>query len=275
MITRPKIRAAIKFEKLRRYKEYSEVKKTDLPSEFEKLAVFVQSDDFKANRKFLLDKNRYKTTEDYRMLEEYERLKKSADIVKYCALLNDSYFNSMRKWQLVFEDDFEQGRLDATKWITRYYPGERFLNDTYGVGNDVQLFTPDNVSLQGSAAVLSFRKESIIGKYWDQKLGIREKEYEYTSGMISTAAVFRQRYGRFEAKIKLNHSPVTSCFWMLGNTDMPHIEIMKCQADGVYMGRVYRHKTVPKSDIQQLKEVTLGDEYYLRLSGPKKKWCGW
>lgn len=263
MITRPKIRAAIKFEKLRRYKEYSEVKKTDLPSEFEKLAVFVQSDDFKANRKFLLDKNRYKTTEDYRMLEEYERLKKSADIVKYCALLNDSYFNSMRKWQLVFEDDFEQGRLDATKWITRYYPGERFLNDTYGVGNDVQLFTPDNVSLQGSAAVLSFRKESIIGKYWDQKLGIREKEYEYTSGMISTAAVFRQRYGRFEAKIKLNHSPVTSCFWMLGNTDMPHIEIMKCQADGVYMGRVYRHKTVPKSDIQQLKEVTLGDEYYI------------
>lgn len=137
------------------------------------------------------------------------------------------------------------------------------MNDTYGVGNDVQLFTPDNVSLQGSAAVLSFRKESIIGKYWDQKLGIREKEYEYTSGMISTAAVFRQRYGRFEAKIKLNHSPVTSCFWMLGNTDMPHIEIMKCQADGVYMGRVYRHKTVPKSDIQQLKEVTLGDEYYI------------
>lgn len=263
ILTNPKVGAAVKFEKLKRFKEYLEVKASDLPEKFVKLDAFVHSDEFKEDRKYLLDKNRYKTTEDYRMKEEYETLKKNPDIVKYKALLNDPYFNSMRKWQLVFEDNFEQGRLDSTKWITRYYPGERFLNDTYGVGEDVQLFTPDNISFQGSTATLTFRKESIIGKYWDPKLGIREKRYEYTSGLISTAAVFRQRYGRFEAKIKLNHAPVSACFWMLGDADVPHVEIMRCQSDGVSMGRAYRHKTVLKSDFQPLKELVLGDEYYI------------
>ena len=148
ILTNPKVSAAVKFEKLKRFKEYLEVKASDLPEKFEKLDAFVHSDEFKEDRKYLLDKNRYKTTEDYRMKEEYETLKKNPDIVKYKALLNDPYFNSMRKWQLVFEDNFEQGRLDSTKWITRYYPGERFLNDTYGVGEDVQLFTPDNISFQ-------------------------------------------------------------------------------------------------------------------------------
>lgn len=263
IVSNPKIKAALKFERLGRYRDYLEMKESDLPAKFEQLNIVVHSDEFKAQRKYLLDKNRYRTTEDYRLLQEYEGLKKNADILKYKSLLNDTYFNSMRKWQLVFEDNFEQGRLDATKWITRYYPGERFLNDTYGVGQDVHLFTPDNIAMQGSAAILTFRKESIIGKYWDQKLGVREKKYEYTSGLISTAAVFRQRYGRFEAKIKLNHSPVTSCFWMVGDTDMPHVEIMKCQSDGVSVGRVYRRKTVMQSDTQSLKEMALGDEYYI------------
>lgn len=263
IIAQPKIAALIKFEKLRKYKEYCEIRETNLPEEFEKLTAFIQSDNFKNQRKFLLDKHRYQKTEDYKLWQEYENLKKRPDIVKYNSLLNDTYFNSMCRWQLVFEDEFDQGHLDETKWITRYYAGERFLNDTYGVGDDVQLYTPDNITFSGSSLHLNFRKESIIGKYWDQKVGIRERKYDYTSAMISTAVSFRQRYGRFEAKVKLNHIPVTSCFWMLGDTDTPHIELMKCQADGVRIGRVYSHKAALKNDIQRLEKLQLGNEYYI------------
>lgn len=262
-IAQPKIAALIKFENLRHYKEYIEVAGTKLPKEFEQLAAFIQSDDFKKNRKFLMDKNRYQTTDDYKLVQEYEALKKHPDIIKYNALLNDPYFNSMRKWQLVFEDEFDKGHLDVTKWITRYYAGERFLNDTYGVGKDVQLHTADNVTFSGSAVRLNFKKESIIGKYWDHKVGIRERKYDYTSAMISTATSFRQRYGRFEAKVKLNRSAVTSCFWMLGDADMPHVEIMKCQNQGVSMGRCYLHKKTLKNDCHLLKEIELGNEYYI------------
>lgn len=263
IIADPKIAALIKFEHLKHFKEYCEVKDTALPQEFEKLTAFVQSDNFKENRKFLLDKNRYKTTEDYKLLQEYEALKKHPDIIKYNALLQDPYFSSMRKWQLVFEDDFDQGHLDETKWITRYYAGERFLNDTYGVGDDVQLFTGDNITFNGSTVCLNFRKESIIGKYWDQKVGIRERKYDYSSAMLSTAASFRQRYGRFEAKVKLNRSAVTACFWMLGDTHIPHVEVMKCQADGVRMGRKFLYKAALHDDIRLIGKPELGNEYYI------------
>lgn len=263
IIARPKIAALIKFENLKQYKEYCEVNATDLPQEFEQLAAYIQSDEFKNNRKFLLDKNRYQTTEEYKLLQEYETLKSRPDIVKYNTLLNDPYFNSMRKWKLVFEDNFDQGRLDDTKWITRYYAGERFLNDTYGVGNDVQLYTADNIAFNNTNISLNFRKESIIGKYWDSQVGIRERKYDYTSAMISTAASFRQRYGRFEAKVKLNRSAVTSCFWMLGDTDVPHVEIMKCRADGVHLGRAFTYKAAVNNDSQLLKEIELGNEYYI------------
>lgn len=262
-ISRPKIAALIKFENLKQYKEYCEVNATNLPQEFEQLAAYIQSDEFKNNRKFLLDKNRYQTTDDYKLLQEYETLKSRPDIVKYNTLLNDPYFNSMRKWKLVFEDNFDQGRLDDTRWITRYYAGERFLNDTYGVGNDVQLYTADNITFSNTNISLNFRKESIIGKYWDRQVGIRERKYDYTSAMISTAASFRQRYGRFEAKVKLNRSAVTSCFWMLGDTDVPHIEIMKCRNDGVHLGRAFTYKAAVKNDSRLLKEIELGNEYYI------------
>lgn len=263
LLSQPKIAALVKFENLRRYNEYCEVRNTNLPKEFEQLTAFVRSDDFKSKRKFLLDKNRYQTTDDYKLGQEYEGLKKRPDLVKYNLLQNDPYFIRMRKWKLVFEDEFDQGRLDETKWLTRYYAGERFLNDTYGVGKDVQLYTPDNITFNGSAIHLNFRKESIIGKYWDQKVGIRERKYDYTSAMISTAVSFCQRYGRFEAKVKLNRSTVTSCFWMLGETEIPHVEIMKSRADGVRMGRVYSHKAAMKKDIQLLKEIELENEYYI------------
>ena len=46
------------------------------------------------------------------------------------------------------------------------------MNDTYGVGEDMQLYSPDNITFGESAVCLNFRKESIIGKYWD-----RQEEY--------------------------------------------------------------------------------------------------
>lgn len=263
LATQPKMIAWIKFERSKRFKTYCEVKNTNVPQEFEQLAALVQSEEFEERRKFLQNKDRYKTTEDYKLLQEYESLKKRPDFVKYNALLDDSYFNGMRQWELVFEDDFTQGRLDDSRWITRYYAGERFLNDTYGVGEDVQLFTPDNITFNGSAVVLNFRKESVVGKYWDQKLGIRERKYDYSSAMLSTAASFRQQYGRFEAKVKVNRSAVTSCFWMVGDTHIPHVEVVKCQTDGVSLGRKYADKTKIQDDVQFVKKPELGNDYYI------------
>ena len=263
IIKSPKIAALIRLEKSSKFKYYTELKDTDQPAEFERLTAFVQSDDFKKNRAYLIDKKRYLTTDDYKLLCEYEELKKRPDIAKYHALNEDPYFNSMLKWEEVFKDDFNTGKLDENSWITRYYAGDRFLNDTYGVGNDVQLYTKDNISFNDSAVCLNFRKESIIGKYWDANLGIRERKYEYTSGLLSSATFLRQKYGRFEAKIKLNRNGLTQCFWLMGDTYLPHINIMKSDGKGLTMGSISSGKVEVASNEELLKTLELGNDYYI------------
>lgn len=263
LLTDLKLRAALKLEKNRKFRYYSEIKDTKLPEEFERLAAFIKTDEFKQNRTYLLNKKRYLTTDDYKLLCEYETLKKRPDLVKYFALKEDPFFNNMMKWEPVFEDNFNNGRLDNGRWITRYYAGERFLNDTYGVGNDVQLFTADNVSFNENAVCLNFRKESIIGKYWDQNLGIKERKYDYTSAILSTATSFRQAYGKFEAKIKLNRSAVNQCFWMKGDTELPHINILKSGLDGVCMGNCFSRHTKPGHSLQNICDLKLASDYYI------------
>lgn len=259
----PRIKALIRFEKNRKFRYYSEIKQSHLPQEFERLSAFIQSDDFKKNREYLLNKNRYQTTDDYKLLCEFQNLKKRSDIIKYFSLCSDVSFRNMCKWDLIFYDDFNQGKLDNNRWITRYYAGERFLDDTYAVGKDVQLFTNENVSFTNSTAVLNFKKEPIIGKYWDCALGIREKKFAYTSGMLSSAIHYRQCFGKFEAKIKLSRSSVKQCFWMRGDTDMPHVQIMENAADGLKMGTICTSCGKPFNNIQPLKDLKLTNDYYI------------
>lgn len=264
VIKTPKIAALIRLEKNRKFKYYMELKDTSVPAEFEQLTAFVQSDDFKKNRSYLLDKHRYLTTDDYKLLCEYEELKKRPDFAKYLTLKSDPYFNSMRQWEQVFEDTFTGGKLDENRWITRYYAGDRLLNDTYGVGQDVQLFTKENVSFDNNCVCLNFRKESIIGKYWDSSFGLRERKFEYTSGMLNTAVSFRQRYGRFEAKVKLNRSlQLNQCFWMAGEVNVPHVDIVKCCTEGISCGNIYPcHSSLSRTH-EVLKDIDLASDFYI------------
>lgn len=263
LIAHPKIKAAIKFESLRRFKEYSEIVATDLPVRFQQLNEFIHSDEFNAKRKYLLDKKRYRTTEGYALEQEYEALKKLPDIVCYQALLHDAYFNNRLQWMLAFSDEFDRNLLGGSRWITRYNAGERFLSDTYGVGKDVQLYMPSNITFSGSMLFLNFRREEIIGKYWDANLGITERKYDYTSGLISSAQAFRQQYGRFEAKIKYRRSPLTASFWLAGDKATPHVNIMKVTADGLHLGHIHTEGAEVKDSDVLVKDLLQDNTDYI------------
>ncbi|MDL2283122.1 family 16 glycosylhydrolase [Odoribacter sp. OttesenSCG-928-G04] len=258
-----KIRAAIKFEKNKQYRHYTEICGTDFSQEFERLDTYIKTDEFKNGRDFLLNKKRYQTTDDYKLHCEYEELGKRSDILKYFSLHSDALFGNMIKWEMVFSDEFKGGKVDTGKWITRYYSGERFLDDTYGTGNDVQLYIKEGVELSNDTALLKFKKEEIVGKYWNAKLGMVEKTYEYTSGMLNTAACFRQECGRFEAKIKLARSAVKQSFWMQGDEMTPHVQIMENSASGLYMGTLFMKDGKIMNNAPRLNDIKLASDYYI------------
>lgn len=115
--------------------------------------------------------------------------------------------NASTSWRLVWSDEFDAPRnssIDPAKWVT----------ETGGGGwgnNELQHYTArrENVYIEGGALVIKALKEKYTGAD-----GITRA---YTSARIKTHGKFSQRYGRFEARIRLPHGQgIWPAFWMLG-----------------------------------------------------------
>ncbi|KPB04766.1 carbohydrate binding domain-containing protein [Bacillus sp. CHD6a] len=127
---------------------------------------------------------------------------------------NNTMTDGKRAWQLVWEDNFEGTELDQSKWS--YDTGNGFVqpdgNYVPGWGNEeLQYYKEDNVSLEGGNLVLTGKSENASDEYGT---------YDYTSGKIHTKGKFNQKYGKFEAKIKMPAGQgYWPAFWMMPEKD--------------------------------------------------------
>ncbi|WP_299227807.1 glycoside hydrolase family 16 protein [uncultured Psychroserpens sp.] len=108
---------------------------------------------------------------------------------------------------LVWQDEFSvEGAPDPTRWT--YDLGDGTDQGIPGWGNnELQYYTdrPENVTIENGVMVLTAREESFMGS-------------NYTSARITTQGLFEQRYGRFEARIRLPVGKgIWPAFWLLGN----------------------------------------------------------
>lgn len=113
--------------------------------------------------------------------------------------------------KLAFSDDFNGKRnapVDTAKW-TAETGGE-------GWGNkELQYYTNSAENAfhdgKGSLVIKVFKKDALDFNCWYGKC-------QYTSARLVTKNKFEQKYGRFEARIKIPRGQgVWSAFWMLGN----------------------------------------------------------
>ena len=225
----PEIKFWTKYQNKSAYKMYVETSNSTLISDYEELKAYVNSDEFKTQKEYLLDKNRFSKSDEAKREQEYINMKNSEEIKWYEATVNSNKFDELKAWNLTFEDDFTDSKVDESKWMNSFFMGKMVLNDRYVLANEKQYFTDNkNVDIKQSVLSIVTKKEKATGKVWDAKLGFMTKDFDYTSGMLSTANSFRQQYGRFEAKIKINSlSPVYQAFWLKGEHKEPEIDIFK------------------------------------------------
>ena len=108
---------------------------------------------------------------------------------------------------LVFEDNFDvDGAPDPSKWTFDLGTGE--AEGLNGWGNDeLQYYTnrPENIKVENGYLLITAMEEDFQGS-------------SYTSARIKTQGLFQQRYGRFEARIRLPFGQgYWPAFWMLGD----------------------------------------------------------
>jgi beta-glucanase (GH16 family) len=118
-------------------------------------------------------------------------------------LSSGAHPQSSGAWNLVWHDEFGGSRLDPGRWTSAV--------GTSG-NNELEYYTDrsSNVYLDQGMLVIRAAKETYTGTD-----GVTR---DYTSGRISTKGKFAQRYGRFEARIRIPYGQgIWPAFWMMGD----------------------------------------------------------
>jgi len=169
-------------------------------------------------------------TDENKKIKEHQEFKNSKKYKWYLELKGSNKFDELKNWKIVFEDDFSMDSLETGKWMTRYYWGDKLVNDAYALEFD-KAFPTDgkNIEVNKTLKILT-KKEKIEGKKWKLPFGFIPQEFDYTTGLVSTAKSVRLKYGKVEAKIKVNYAkPVNYNFWMASEQNLPHVDILKLQ----------------------------------------------
>jgi beta-glucanase (GH16 family) len=111
-------------------------------------------------------------------------------------------------WVLAWSDEFngvDGSQPDPAKW--------ELMTAGHGFGNkELEYYTPrkENIHLEKGNLVITARKETMTDAE-----GV---EHAYTSGRLQTKGLFAQKYGRFEARIRIPKGQgIWPAFWMLGD----------------------------------------------------------
>ncbi|MRT93898.1 family 16 glycosylhydrolase [Ancylomarina sp. 16SWW S1-10-2] len=259
------IKAYFKFKDSKKHDIYRQVIASNLLLEIEDLKAELASEEFTTEKNFLLDKKRFEKTEAFNKLITYKELSESESFKKYFQFKKKNDFNLVTEWELTFSENFEGSELDNEKWITRYYWGDKFLNENYALPTDAHIFSEKNIKVSNSIARLETRKEKAQGKVWNPKIGFVQTEFDYTSALISTGKSFRQKYGLFEAKIKVNDiKNVMHSFWMLSDTSLPHIDIVKTNPSGkLFPGNISGSEDTPKVNYGKIKGLDWTKDFFI------------
>ncbi|MDA8694449.1 thrombospondin type 3 repeat-containing protein, partial [Pseudomonadales bacterium] len=127
-------------------------------------------------------------------------------------------------WQLVWSDEFEGTALNTDNW--EYQIGDGKFYGLSGWGNEEEQYytdSPDNVKVENGNLVITSLGDGVPMSEVDAAYGNPNRDYDYTSGRITTSERFEFTYGRVEASIKIASSPgLWQAFWLLGSNASPY-----------------------------------------------------
>ncbi|MFY9153066.1 MAG: hypothetical protein WAO52_13705 [Prolixibacteraceae bacterium] len=254
------------FEKSSAYKNYLRMKDSAERKKLEELQQITSSAEFKARVAYLEDKQKWEKTEESVQEKRFAELQKMPQLINYLKYKNSNAFDFFKKWDIVFEDRFDSQKLDPEKWITKSHWANQTLGQNFSQPGDLHAFTDGkNIVTDGKSLKIEVRKEKATGMQWRIPFGFVPQDFEYTSGIISTAANEWWNHGILEAKVKYSPSAdMVDAIYLLGEETSPQINLLE-------MGAKNRLGTLTKSnggihaDCESISGLKTGEFYIFRL----------
>ncbi|MBW6533512.1 MAG: hypothetical protein K0B11_00750 [Mariniphaga sp.] len=252
------IKFFLKFEKSPQLDNYYKVADSADLKRFNELSSLIASEDFLKRKAYLEDSKKWGKSEEYAREQKYLEMKKRPHLVKYFKYKGTDAFDFYTYWDVSFEDAFQGGKLDVEKWSTLSPWADKAIGRNYSLPGDLHVYTNgENITCE-SKLVIETRKEKVDGMIWKMSAGFIPAEFDYTSGLVSTAKSFRQEDGIFEAKIKFNPVKETvSSFVLQGEKAYPGIYLLEMGAKnriGISSQNEKGKLTINGLDISNLKK---------------------
>lgn len=187
------------------FKNYLRMQNSEEKRSFEDLKEVVESDEFKKQKAYLEDPKKWDKTPEAEAEKRYLELKNKPEIILYQKYKNSSALDFFKKWEIAFEDRFDAGVLDLSKWKPLNYWAAKTVGKNFSPAGDLQAFTEGkNTHLKGSRLHIQVKKEKQNTLVWNPVLGFVENEMDYSSDTLTSGGLFEAQYGILEAKIKYN-----------------------------------------------------------------------
>jgi hypothetical protein len=254
------------FRKSSRYRNYELMLESPERKRFEELQAITGSEEFKKQVAYLEDKQKWEKTEEAAKEKRFAELQKLPQLINYLKYSRSNALDFFKKWQLVFEDRFESGKLDTEKWMTQMYLANQTLGQNFSQPGDLQAFTDGkNVSVSGKSLKIEVRREKTNAMQWQIPFGFVEHEFDYSSGIVSSAGVEWWKHGILEAKVK--YSPahhIVDALYLLGEEGSPQINLVEM---GVInrLGLLSRSKEGIDAACESISGLKKGEFYIFRL----------
>lgn len=252
-----------KFKASKEFANYLNIKDSAKLKRYYELESYLKSGEFTTKKEYLLDKKRFEKTDMFKEVAEYNALNRSDDIEWYFSVKDSKKFDVLKNREMTFCDEFDGDKPDSKKWLTNYYWGEKLLHDRYSIESDLQAYTAsENFEVRNSVLRIITKPQKVNGKSWSAEKGFKNKDFSFTSGLINSGESFRQKYGIFEAKIKLSDPTVRNAFWLTGEKVTPHVDICRSGYNKVWFDLFTSPDQVKKKSIGS---KYLSDFYIFRL----------
>ncbi|HAH23692.1 MAG TPA: hypothetical protein DCL77_08040 [Prolixibacteraceae bacterium] len=254
------------FRKSPAFKNYVAMKDSPERRRFEELQKVISSEEFKSRVAYLEDKQKWEKTEDAQKEIRIAEMQKSPQLINYLKYKHSTAFDFFKKWELVFEDRFDSGKLDTEKWMTQSYWASQALGQNFSQVGDLHAFTDGkNVSLNGHALKLEVRREKATSMQWRIPFGFVEQEFDYTSGIVSTAGGQWWKHGILEAKVKYDPAQnLVDAIYLLGDETSPQVNLVE-MGEKNRVGLFTRKADGFHAESESLTGLKTGEYYIFRL----------
>ncbi|MCE4566903.1 hypothetical protein INQ51_21455 [Maribellus sp. CM-23] len=225
------VKFVLKYEKSSLYKNYLDVKDSFDLKRYHELDALLQSEEYRKQKAWLEDKKRWEKTPEYARYQQYLKDKQIPDFVNYFKYKDSKDFDLFRNLEVVFEDDFSGRKLDTEKWSTATPVADKLLGENYAMPGDLNIFTSGNNLKVEEKLVIQVKKEKAKGKVWQMPAGFVPTDFEYTSGLVSSAPRFMVEDGILEAKIKFDPvKQVVSSLYLTGEKATNRVNLLEMGA---------------------------------------------